>query len=112
MAATGWGRLAKAIVDEAEYLRLTWAALARRSGISPRTLYDLRTGARESYDPEILDRIESGLGWERGSIERVLDGRAPRRVVDPDLARLIAAWRDLPPQVRRVLADVAERFEA
>lgn len=109
--ATGWLGLAEAIEGEKERQRLTWAGLARRAGVSTRTLFDLRKGVRQAYDPEVLDRIEAGLGWRRGSIERVMDGNSPQRIEDPGLARLIAAWRDLPPAVRKVLADVAEQYK-
>lgn len=105
-----WPGLARAVDSERERQRLTWPGLAKRAGISPRTLYDIRSGERNSYHPETLDRLESGLGWEHGSIDRVLSGRAPARKSDPDLARIEHAWRDLPPEVRRVLADVAEGF--
>lgn len=106
----GWQRLARALEDEQTAQRFSWSGLARRARMSPRTLYDLRQGARTSYEGEILDRLETALAWEPGSIERVLDGRGPRRMADPDLARIHHAWRDLPPDVRRVLADVAEHF--
>ena len=105
-----WEGLARAVDAERERQRLSWPALAKRAGISPRTLFDVRKGERTSYHPESLDRLESGLGWEHGSIERVLSGREPKRKPDPDLARLQHAWRDLPVEVRRTLADVAEFY--
>lgn len=105
-----WARLAVEVDAERQRQRVTWPGLAKRAGISARTLYDIRSAERTSYHPETLDRLESGLAWERGSIERVLAGRAPIRKPDPDLARLQHAWRDLPAEVRRVLADVAEGF--
>ncbi len=108
MADRGWKRLARVIDEEREYLRLSWSALGRRSGLSARTIYDLRTGDREAYRPDTLDRLESAMWWEVGSVERVLAGRRPVRKADPDLARIQNAWRDLPLSVRRVLADVAE----
>lgn len=110
MAATGWGALAKAIDDDRQRLRLSWSALSRRSGVSLRTLYDLRRGERTSYSLETMDRLEDALHWQHGSIERVVDGRRPQRKPDPDMARIEAAWRNLPPAVRRVLADVAEMY--
>jgi transcriptional regulator with XRE-family HTH domain len=105
-----WRGLAREVDAERERQRLTWPALAKRAGISPRTLFDIRKGERTSYHPESLDRLESGLGWEHGSVERVLAGQAPRRKADPDLARLQNAWRDLSVDVRRTLADVAEHY--
>lgn len=112
VADLGWKRLARVLDDEHTAQRLSWSALARRTGVSLRTVYDLRSGERTSYHPETLDRLETALGWETGSVERVLDGRDPRRKPDPDLARIHHAWRGLPPEVRRVLADVAENYRA
>lgn len=103
-----WGRLAKAIDADRQSLRLSWAGLARAAGMSRRTLWDLRAGERTSYQAATLDALEAALRWEPGSVERVLSGRAPKRNPDPDWARMRLAWPDLPPVVRRTLADVAE----
>lgn len=105
-----WGRLSKAVDAERQRQRLSWTRLAKSAGMSPRTLYDLRTAERTSYQPETLDRLELALQWESGSIERVLAGRAPIRKSDPDMARIQQAWPDLPASVRRVLADVAQLY--
>lgn len=105
-----WKRLADAIDTDRKLMRLSWTRLAKSAGMSPRTLFDLRNADRTSYQPETLDRLELALHWEPGSVERVLIGRAPRRKSDPDMARLQQAWPDLPPSVRRVLADVAEHY--
>lgn len=110
MADAGWRRLARVIEEEAAALRLSYPALARRSGFSVRTLDDLRAGVRTSYRPDTLGQLESGLAWEPGSIERVLAGLSPVRKPDPDLARIHHAWRNLSPDVRRALAEVAERL--
>ena len=107
---TGWQRLARLIDTERGRRRMSWAALARYCGISARILYDLKAGIRESYDTETLARLESGLRWHYGSVERVLAGLEPDRIPDPDLARLLHAWPGLPAAVRRVLADVAEQY--
>lgn len=103
-------RLAAAMEEEYVRQRFSWAGLARRARLSERTIYDMRHAVQSSYSQDTLDRIESALWWQPGSVERVLDGLPPRREEDPDLARIHHAWRDLPPDVRRVLADVAERF--
>lgn len=105
-----WGRLSVAVDEERQRLRLSWARLAKSAGMSARTIYDLRAGERTSYQPETLDRLELALRWEPGSIDRVLSGRSPIRKTDPDMARIQQAWPDLPPSVRRVLADVAEYY--
>lgn len=103
-----WQRLGRLVDSERARRRLSWAALARYAGISPRTLYEVHKGERTSYDAETLARLESALWWQPGSVDLVLAGRRPQRIPDPDLARVQHAWPDLPPAVRRVLADVAE----
>ena len=103
-----WGRLAVAVDAERQRLRLSWARLAKTAGMSPRTLYDLRAGERTSYQAETLDKLELALHWESGSIDRVLGGRSPLRKADPEMARIQRVWPDLPPHMRRLLADVAE----
>lgn len=103
-----WARLAVEVDAERKRQRISWPGLAKRAGISQRTLFDIRAGERTSYHPETLDRLESGLAWERGSIERCLAGRKPIRKADPEFARFEHAWRDLSPEVRRVLVEVAE----
>lgn len=107
---TRWARLSRAVDAERKRQRLSWARLAKSAGMSARTLYDLRTAERTSYQPETLDRLELALQWEPGSVERVLAGRAPLRKADPDMSRIQQAWPDLPPSVRRVLADVAQFY--
>lgn len=104
----GWSRLAREVESEMSRQGLSGAALARRCGFSERTAYAILNAEQASYHPDTLARLESGLWWEGGSVERVLGGRKPQRKPDPDLARIEHAWRDLPPILRRVLADVAD----
>jgi transcriptional regulator with XRE-family HTH domain len=105
-----WQRLADAMEEERVRQRFSWAELARRAKVSERTIYDMRHAAQDAYSPQTLDRLERALWWTHGSLDRVLDGKAPQRERDPDLARIHLAWRDLSPDARRALAEVAERL--
>lgn len=62
------------------------------------------------YKPDTLGPIEAALRWEPGSCHRIADGLAPRYGDGPELRAIIDAWPHLSDEVRRVLADVAERF--
>lgn len=103
-----WQRLGRLVGDERARLRLSWAELARYAGIGERTLYKIRHAERSSYDDETLARLESALGWDYGSVQRVLDGREPVRLPDPQLARVLHAWPDLTPAAREAVAATAE----
>lgn len=110
MEETRWERLGQLVDAERSRRHMSWAALARYAGFGERTLYEIHKGAKTSYDAETLARLETAVWWEPGSVELVLKGLEPRRVADPDLARIQHAWPDLPPPVRRVLGDVAEFY--
>lgn len=73
-----------------------------------RTLSDLERGARDTYSAETLATVEAALGWQPGSVRRVLDGGEPARDPDDDLAAILAAWPHLDDRGRRVLRAVAE----
>lgn len=103
-----WARLATEVDAEARRLGLSGRALAKRCGISERTVYAVLNVEQESYAPDTIARLESGLWWEPGSVDRVLAGRRPQRKKDPEFARIEHAWRDLSPEARRMLAEVAE----
>lgn len=103
-----WKRLSVAIEAERKRQRVSWSALARAGGLSPRTLFDLRNARASQYHADTLDRLESALRWESGSVERVLRGRPPIRKQDLEWARIEQAWPDLPLSVRQLLANIAE----
>ncbi len=109
VAASGWKRLGDLIEKEVPRRRMTWAAFVAYSGLGKRTVYDLRAGIRTAYDPGTLARLESALWWEYGSVDKVLKGQEPDRIQDPYMARLRHAWPTLTPEVRALLADLAER---
>lgn len=70
---------------------------------------DLETGARSNYADATLSAVEAALGWSPGAALRVVQGGRVRRDVDPQLMRLLDAWRTLPPEARELLVELAER---
>lgn len=105
----GWRKVGGYVRAERKRRRQTQPEFAADVGISPRLLTDLETAARDNYDDGTIAVVEDLLGWEPGSLARVVAGAAPRpRRVDPQLARLHAAWVSVPPDGRVLLADLAE----
>jgi transcriptional regulator with XRE-family HTH domain len=106
----GWLALGRLVVRERRAQRFrTRREFAAHIGISTRTLDSLETGAREAYSADTIAAVEIALGWEPGSVERVVAGSTPSPVRDPELDRLLRAWRALPVEARRMLAEIAER---
>src|SRR5688500_6253529 len=105
-----WSRLGAVVRTERARLGYrTLADLAARTGLGVRTLSDLERGARSSYSAETLAAVEAALGWEPGSVRRILDGGGPLREHDDDLAALLVSWPHLDERARhalRVLADL------
>lgn len=87
--------------------RETQAEFAAEVGLSVRTIGSLEAGERCQYDETTIVRIESALGWAPGSVDRVVEGRAPTVVAGPYLARILDIWPRLPRDYRRVLAYLA-----
>lgn len=107
--AEDWTRLGELIREERVGVRrLRQPAFAAYIGIGPRTLRKLERGEAASYDDDILRAVEFAMGWAPGSVERVLSGRAPLHR-DAEWNRLRRAWPDLSPDMRRFIADSAER---
>ena len=73
-----WDRLASFVV--ARRVELGYKSRPRfteAAGVSLRTLADLETGRRDSYDAATLAALEQALRWTTGSIARVLAGDDP-----------------------------------
>jgi hypothetical protein len=87
-------------------------AFAAISGLGRTTLDSLEHGRKASYEPATLSRLEHALGWQHGSIQRVLDGGAPQYLEDPDLTIVMANWRHLPAEVRRGIRALVEEVRA
>lgn len=112
-----WEQLGHAVRGARADLRLSQALVARAAELGVSTLRKIEKGTWRSRDPwETLTKLDQGLGWQKGSAERVFRGDGdPVRLetaepVDLDLVRLQYAWAGLPAAVRRCLADVAERY--
>jgi transcriptional regulator with XRE-family HTH domain len=112
---TDWKRLGELVT--AERVRRghrTLNAFARASGLSRTTLDSIEAGRKTSYSPVTIATLEHALGWQAGSVSRVLKGLAPIPDGDPDLTALLDAWPRLSPGTRRVLrlfATEAARVE-
>lgn len=89
-----------------------WARpeFAKATGLSVRVLEDLETGKPRNYSVETLGAVERALRWEPGSCYRIADGLQPRYVGGPELRAILDNWDRLPDQLRRVLADMVERY--
>jgi len=69
-------RLAALMNERRLDLNLTWREVAERGRVSMRALGYARTGDDE-IRPLTQAGIETGLGWERGSVSLILDGGDP-----------------------------------
>lgn len=104
-----WQRLGKRVtVERGRYWR-SRNAFARAAGISPRLLGDVEKGRRTNYSDATLAAIEAALGWEPGTCLRIVQGGKVRRDIDPQMMRLLDAWRTLPPEARELLVMMAEQ---
>lgn len=83
------------------------AAFAAATGLSRTTLDSIEHARKNSYDPATLAVLEGALGWQAGSVERVLSGLEPLPVEDPDLTAVTNAWPRLSAGSRRMLAILA-----
>jgi transcriptional regulator with XRE-family HTH domain len=105
-----WDHLGRLIRERRAELGLTQREIHSVGGPSPATLYQLESGHRGSYRPHILRRLERALGWDAGSVRRVLAGGMPLLDGDgkvspplheehtngPDSREWIASFRKLP----------------
>lgn len=83
------------------------SAFARASGLSRTTLDSIENTRKRRYSPTTLAALEHVLGWQVGSVDRVLRGLDPLRDEDADLTALIDAWPRLSPGSRRMLRMLA-----
>ncbi len=83
------------------------AAFAAASGLSTSTLDSIEHARKTAYDPSTLAALEHALGWQTGSVVRVVAGLEPLQDEDPDLTVLLDAWPRLSPGSRRMLRVLA-----
>jgi hypothetical protein len=103
-----WKRLGAAVT--AERVRLghrTLVGFARAAGLSKTTVDSIESARASSYAPSTLAALEHALGWQPGSVERVLKGLPPLADEDPDLTAVIDAWPQLSAGSRRMLRILA-----
>lgn len=101
----------------------TRASFTKAAHLSPRTLGDIETGRRPSYDKATMAALEQVLHWTTGSIDAILDGGEPQLLdqtsfdAEPDrrdetdeaLRRVMLS--DLPDETKKALVKLlnAER---
>ena len=107
VANNRWDRLAEHVTARRAYLGYSIAQLAAVSGLSTSTVDSLEHARKSSYDPTTLAALEQALRWQAGSAEGVLRGLLPQPQTDPDLEAITAAWPNLSPGARRMLAILA-----
>ena len=78
-------RLAAKMEARALDLGLNWREVALRAGLSYEIVRRLRTSST-SVRPLTLRKVDAGLGWEPGSIERILNGGEPVPLAEDDPA--------------------------
>jgi len=106
--ASDWKRLGMMVT--AERVRRghrSLAAFSAATGLSTTTLDSIEHGRAKAYSPSTLATLEHFLGWQPGSVDRVLRGLGPEPEDDADLRALIDAWPRLSPGSRRMLALLA-----
>lgn len=98
-----WERLGQIVGARRAELRLTREELAHEARVSSRVLGDIENARRTNFDATTLMRLESALGWRRGSVEAVLRGDDPELRPEPSpvplplwMARILAAYHLLP----------------
>jgi hypothetical protein len=74
-----WERLGRYVVARrVERGFKTRGELASAVQVSSRLLGDIEKGRRGNYDPVTIASLESALGWETGSVRRIVDGGEPQ----------------------------------
>lgn len=104
----GWTRVAERVFARRTQLgHRTMSAFAKASGLSMTTIDALEHARQTSYHASTLATVEHSLGWQPGSIDRILHGREPKPVSDPELAALLDLWPRLTARARRMVVTVA-----
>lgn len=66
-------------------LKLSQPDIAARGGPSVSVLSKIETGSRR-YGDRVIIKLEDTLGWERGSVQAILDGGEPALKVRPSVS--------------------------
>lgn len=96
-----WAKLAKAVKDRREAMKLTQGQLAKRAGVGSSTIRNIEQQARESYSPTTLAAVEYALLAPQGWAESVLLGKQEAtipavRVVDATVAAVMRQFTPAP----------------
>lgn len=106
--SSDWKRLGAVVTTERiRRGHHTLAAFARATGLSRTTLDSIENARKDGYSPTTTAALEHALGWQVGSVDRVLRGLGPLLDEDADLTALIDAWPRLSPGSRRMLRLLA-----
>jgi hypothetical protein len=74
-----WERLGEYVVARRmERGFKTRSDLASAAQVSSRLLGDIEKGRRGNFDPTTIASLESALGWETGSVRRIVEGGEPK----------------------------------
>lgn len=101
-----WKRLAEAIKEARQALRLTQVDLAHAAGVSESTVQNLEAGESRTRIPTSLPKVERALNWSEGSAQAVLEGGEPAPVTshEGDTDR-VGTVTELPLRIVQELAD-------
>lgn len=69
-------RLADVMNQRRRQLRMQWIDVAERAGMGVQNLLRIRTG-QIGISEKAADGIDDALGWEPGSVEKILNGGKP-----------------------------------
>jgi len=94
-----WERLGDEVRLRRKQLKLTQPEVAERGGLSVATVRAVETNRSGRLSRRLRRALERAIEWEQGSVDAVLEGRAPRVIGT-------AAVKNVPPAGR----EAAERF--
>lgn len=111
-ADEGWIRLGRAVQTERSSRWRRRRDFADACGLSLRIITQIERHERTNFTDETMQAVEVTLGWAPGSAARVRAGLPPRRIEDPDLARVRALWPKLSAEARRIIVAAVEAASA
>lgn len=76
-STAAWRHLGEVIRDERERKRRPQRAVAHDGMLQITVLRDMEAGASTRYELAELQALEYGMGWQQGSVEKVLMGGSP-----------------------------------
>jgi hypothetical protein len=105
-----WKNLSEKLEERVkDDLNWTWTTVAQRSGLSDGHLRRIRRGTNPVLRPDTVERLESTLGWQPGSVRACLAGGEPTPVEAALLPSMDSASVDLGTQAE-VDAELVQRW--